>query len=299
MNAVRRWLPLLVAAVLASTWLAAQTPGLTASHTARALVPGEIVRLHVVSARPLTRLTGTAFGRPIHFVGGPVEWDGLVAIDVETAPGQYTAVLTGTPVESRAAVELRYVLNVQTKLFDTRRLSVDPQFVNPPSEELPRIQKETARLNAVFSVMTPSRLWTGPFIKPVTGASTGRYGELSVFNGEPRSRHRGTDFRASTGTPVRAPASGRIALSADLYFSGGSVIIDHGHGLFSQLAHLSRRDVEEGSIVEAGQVVGLAGATGRVTGPHLHWSARLGPASIDPMSLLEVLASGSPRGRSQ
>jgi hypothetical protein len=295
MNVERRPLATLLAIVLSAPVLTAQPAAvLTPSQTARALLPGEIVRLRVESSQPLAMLSGTAFGRPIHFVPTERAWDGLIAIDVETAPGRYVAVLAGTPVDGSGPVELRHILDVGKKTFDTRRLTVDPNFVNPPPEELPRIQRETARLNQVFAVVTPRRLWTGPFIKPVAGPSTGRYGELSVFNGEPRSRHRGTDFRAPTGTPVRAPAAGRVALSDDLYFSGGSVIIDHGHGLFSQMAHLSRRDVEEGQTVEAGQVIGLAGATGRVTGPHLHWSARLGPASIDPVSLLEVLGPEPP-----
>jgi murein DD-endopeptidase MepM/ murein hydrolase activator NlpD len=276
--------------------LAAQSLTLTPAHDARALQPGEIVRLRIESSGPVRSVEGTAFGRPVHFVGGSgaASWDGLIAIDVETEPGKYPAMVTALPVAGGSAVKLSYPLVVQPKEFDTRSLKVDPQFVNPPDDVLPRIKAETALLAKVFAVLTLERLWTGPFIKPVDGPSTGRYGELSVFNGEPRSRHRGTDFRASTGTPVRAPARGRVALSEDLYFSGGSVIIDHGHGLFSQLAHLSRRDVEEGAMVEAGQVVGLAGATGRVTGPHLHWSARLGTASIDPVSLLEVLGPDAP-----
>jgi len=293
MTAGRLSLTALVVA-LGTSVLAAQAGfTLEASHRARALAPGEIVHLQIEASQPATRVTGSAFDRPIHFVGGPTAWDALVAIDVETKPGRYTVSVTAT-AEAAAPATLSYPLVVERKAFDTRRLQVDPNFVNPPAAEIPRIQRETARQNAVFATLTPERLWSGPFIKPVTGPSTGRYGELSVFNGEPRSRHRGTDFRAATGTPVRAPASGRIALSDDLYFSGGSVIIDHGHGLFSQMAHLSKRHVEEGAIVEAGQVIGLAGATGRVTGPHLHWSARLGTASIDPVSLLEVL--GAPPG---
>ncbi len=287
----------LAGVLAAAAALPAQAPfALDVSHDARALQPGEIVRLRVRTSHPAGRLTGTAFDRVMHFVADEdqTSWEGLMAIDVETAPGRYAATITAAPAGGGRPANASYPLVVAGKTFDTRRLSVDPQFVNPPAEELPRIQAETARLNRVFATLTPDRLWTGPFIKPVAGPSTGRYGELSVFNGEPRSRHRGNDFRAATGTPVRAPASGRVALSADLYFSGGSVIIDHGHGLFSQLAHLSRRDVEEGAIVEAGQVVGLAGATGRVTGPHLHWSARLGPASIDPLSLLEVLGAPAP-----
>ncbi len=284
-------------ALAASVLLSAQSPlTLNASHEARALAPGEIVRVSIKASQPIKTISGTAFGRAIRFASDPTgtAWDGLVAIDVETDPGEY-AVTVSAVAASGPGTKLSYPLKVQSKAFDTRSLRVDSRFVDPPKEEIARIQAETALQAKVFAVMTPERLWTGAFVRPVEGASTGRYGELSVFNGEPRSRHRGTDFRAATGTPVRAPARGRVALSQDLYFSGGSVILDHGQGLFTHLAHLSRLDVEEGAIVEAGQVVGLAGATGRVTGPHLHWSARLGPASIDPTSLLEVLGP-EPRG---
>jgi len=293
MNSSRsRLFTVFVASALAcSVLLTAQdTLTLNASHEARVLAPGEIVHISVQSSEPIKTISGTAFTRAIHFTSDPTgtTWDGLVAIDVETDPGEYAVAMTAATATGRGAT-LSYPLHVQSKAFDTRNLRVDPRFVDPPKEEIPRIQAETALQAKVFAVLTPERLWTGPFVRPVEGVSTGRYGELSVFNGEPRSRHRGTDFRAATGTPVRAPARGRVALSKDLYFSGGSVILDHGQGLFSHLAHLSRLDAEEGTIAEAGQVVGLAGATGRVTGPHLHWSARLGPASIDPTSLLEVL----------
>jgi murein DD-endopeptidase MepM/ murein hydrolase activator NlpD len=166
--------------------------------------------------------------------------------------------------------------------------------VNPPAAELPRIKAEADRVARVFASSSPEQLWRGAFTAPVTGPTTSTYGELSLFNGEPRSRHHGTDFRAPLGTPVVAPAGGRVALSADLYFAGGSVIIDHGSGVFSHLAHLSRRDVQDGAMVDTGQVIGQSGATGRVTGPHLHWSARIGPARIDPLSLLAAVSSEAP-----
>lgn len=292
MQSRARHAPIVAWMAVLATALPAQVPlTLTASHDVRSLEPGEIVLVHVTGSQPLRSVRGTAFGRDVQFVGSSTTWDGLVAIDVETAPGRYGVAMTAEPLDGSEPARLLHPLAIGRKVFETRRLTVDPQFVNPPAEELPRIEKETTLLANAFAVFTPERLWRRPFVPPVPGPSTGRYGELSLFNGEPRSRHRGTDFRAATGTPVRAPARGRVALSADLYFAGGSVIIDHGHGLFSQLAHLSRRDVSAGTLVEAGATVGLSGATGRVTGPHLHWAARLGVASIDPTSLLAVLAA--------
>ena len=121
------------------------------------------------------------------------------------------------------------------------------------------------------------------------GAATSSFGRRSVLNGQARSPHSGTDFRAATGTPVRAPNGGRVVLAADQYFSGNTVILDHGQGLFSFLAHLSRITVRDGQIVARGEEVGLSGATGRVTGPHLHWTVRLDGARVDPLSVLALL----------
>jgi murein DD-endopeptidase MepM/ murein hydrolase activator NlpD len=114
-----------------------------------------------------------------------------------------------------------------------------------------------------------------------------------VFNGEPRSPHAGTDFLSPAGTPIHAPAGGRIAVARNLFFTGNTVIIDHGLGVFSMLAHLSRVDVHEGDTIARGQTVGLVGATGRVTGPHLHWALRVGPARVDALSALAVLGARS------
>src|SRR5262249_46646663 len=109
------------------------------------------------------------------------------------------------------------------------------------------------------------------------------------FNGQARAPHAGADFPAPVGTPIHAPAGGRIVLARDLYFTGNTVVIDHGLGLFSLLAHLSQIDVQEGASVAADQIVGLVGATGRVTGAHLHWAVRLNDARIDPVGVLAVL----------
>jgi murein DD-endopeptidase MepM/ murein hydrolase activator NlpD len=117
-----------------------------------------------------------------------------------------------------------------------------------------------------------------------------------VFNGQPRNPHSGADFLSPSGTPIHAPNAGRVMLARELYFSGNTVVIDHGLGLFSLLAHLSAIDVHEGDRVAADQVVGRVGATGRVTGPHLHWAVRAGAARVDPLSVLALLGP-KPRTR--
>ena len=126
-------------------------------------------------------------------------------------------------------------------------------------------------------------------MRPVPQEANSAFGTRSIFNGKPRNAHGGADFLSPAGTPIQAPNAGRIAIARNLYYSGNTVIIDHGLGLFSMLAHLSAIDVHEGDRVTAGQLLGRVGATGRVTGPHLHWAIRASGARVDPLSLLAVL----------
>jgi murein DD-endopeptidase MepM/ murein hydrolase activator NlpD len=156
---------------------------------------------------------------------------------------------------------------------------------------LERIQRENALLQQVYASSDAARLWSAPFVRPVPQEANSAFGTRSVFNGEPRSPHAGTDFLSPAGTRVKAPNAGRVAIARELFFSGNTVVIDHGLGLFSLLAHLSRLDVHEGDLVERGALIGLVGATGRVTGPHLHWAVRAGDARVSALSLL-ALAGG-------
>jgi murein DD-endopeptidase MepM/ murein hydrolase activator NlpD len=161
--------------------------------------------------------------------------------------------------------------------------------VSPPEEELKRIRAESRKVSRIFAEVSKHRYWNGPFLRPVPGEAISSFGKRSIINGQPRSPHTGTDFRAAEGTPVKAPAAGRVMLVQDLYFAGNTVIVDHGLGLYSYFAHLSSFSVTEGQFIEAGEIVGEVGATGRVTGPHLHWTLRLAEARVDPLSLMEAL----------
>jgi murein DD-endopeptidase MepM/ murein hydrolase activator NlpD len=263
---------------------------LTVSVSSRALQPGSVVMLTVTSKTPISTLTGQAFGRPVRFwTAGANQWQGLVAAGLEAKPGAYDVQLTGTDASGRA-VAGKAALSVVRKQFETRRLKVGNEFVNPPAAEAERIAAEAKRLASLFTQATP-RAWRGPFHVPVPGAATSSFGRLTVLNGEPRGRHQGADFRAASGTPVVAPNAGRVVLAEDLYFSGNTVIIDHGLGMFSLLAHLSRIDVAAGRDVFRGEALGASGATGRVTGPHLHWALRLSEFSVDPLSVVAVLSA--------
>ena len=266
---------------------------LEVAHTARAMTPGEVARVTVRPTTPLSTLEGTWLGQTaMFFEDTNGSWQGLAPIDLDTPAGTYTLRLAARTREGHET-EQRHLMRVLPRTFPSRRITVAEKFATPPADELPRIEREQALTDAIFATMTPERFWSAPFVAPVPGASTSSFGRRSIVNGQPRSPHSGTDFQAATGTPVTAPNRGRIVLADDLYFPGVTVIIDHGAGVYSYLAHLSSIAVKNGDLVERGDRIGLSGATGRVTGPHLHWSLRVGKARIDPLSLIVATASDS------
>ncbi len=263
------------------------------THRARALHPGEIVVLNVRTSEAPAALEASAFGAALRFFpAGPANvWTTLVGIDLEVEPGEHGVTVRATAVDGTVD-ETVHSLAVEPKQFATRRLTVEPRYVDPPPEVVERILRERDLQAALFPVSTPVRYWRDGFVRPVPGRANSAFGRRSVFNGQPRSPHSGADFRAGTGTPIKAPNDGVVALATNLYFSGNVVIIDHGWGLYSYFAHLSAIDVAEGDRVRRGMVVGKVGATGRVTGAHLHWTVRLNDARVDPLSLLELFPAG-------
>jgi murein DD-endopeptidase MepM/ murein hydrolase activator NlpD len=199
-------------------------------------------------------------------------WKDLIGIDLATRPGTY-------PMSSGAT------LRVLPKQFPVRRLTVAPEFVTPPPEALAQIAEDNKKTSAIWRRMTP-RKWSGAFLLPVDDTATSSFGTRSFFNGQPRSPHTGTDFLSPSGRPVRAANHGVVVLAEPLYFTGNTVIVDYGDGLYSLFAHLSELRAREGDTVEPDTVVGLVGATGRVTGPHLHWGVKLQGANVDPLTLV-------------
>jgi len=150
-------------------------------------------------------------------------------------------------------------------------------------------------VNSIFGSTRREKLWNGPFRLPVPGEVISVFGKRSIYNGRPRSPHAGVDFRGAAGTPIHAPNTGVVVLAAGLYFSGNTVIIDHGMGLYSYLGHMSSIAVKEGDHVETGDVVGRVGSTGVATGPHLHWTVRLIRTRIDPLSVVDLLGGTKDR----
>ena len=270
-------------------------PPLSVTVTARAVEPGEVVRLDITTPRLVTSVTVRAFDKLIATARvGPDAWLALVGIDLDVAAGAYEVSVEAVSDDGRRASHVE-TLEVEGKEFPTRELRVAPRFVNPPPSEQRRIERERRQLGALFRAVEPAPRWGATFVRPIEVSVVSGFGVRSVFNGEPRAPHGGADFASPTGTPVLAPGGGRVVLAEPLYFTGRTVMIDHGLGLVSLLAHLSRIDVKVGAEVESGAQVGLVGATGRVTGPHLHWTVRLQGARVDPLSVIAALQNAEPR----
>ena len=257
---------------------------------ARFLRPGEVVLLEVSGSRPVLRPEGTGFNLPLHFwPAGDGTWRTLVGVPLDTIAGTHELVVQAANAAGATAAAA-VSLNIENGRFQTRRLRVAERYADPPASVIERILREAKTLEELFAEPRPERLWSGPFSMPVPGPATSSYGRLTMLNGKPGSRHQGADFRAPLGTPVTAPNAGVVVLATDLYYAGGTVVLDHGQGLVSLFAHLSQIGVAVGDRVQQGDELGRAGATGRVTGPHLHWAMRLHGISVDPLSLAAAVA---------
>jgi murein DD-endopeptidase MepM/ murein hydrolase activator NlpD len=251
---------------------------------------GSLGVVEVRSQTPLVSVEGFFEGEELHFWHDSDSrlFQALIGVDLFESPGAAALRARAVP-ESGPPVECRIELGIKDGAFPVQRLEVAPMYVDPSPGDLLRSEKEMAELRGIFSSVTPERLWQRGFRKPVPGyEASGSFGKRRVFNEKPRSPHSGEDFGAPAGTPVLAPARGRVRLAKSLFFLGNTVVLDHGFGLFSFYGHLSSIKVEPGTLVEEGAPMGNVGATGRVTGAHLHWGARLGDARVNPMDLLTL-----------
>ena len=236
----------------------------------------------------LTGITVRWSGHQVPFFKSGDRWFAIVGVDLDSRPGDHAVDVTFSYDDGRTRMVREPVL-VNAGEYPTTRLEVEERYVELSPEDQARADREAAETSAIYDTFTAERYWTEPFEVPVVGAKDGRnFGHRRVFNDQPRAPHSGADLRAGTGTPIHAANRGRIVLAKELFFSGNAVYIDHGYGLYTTYLHLSKIDVKVGDIVARGQQLGLAGATGRVTGPHLHWGVRLLDARVDPFSLVRI-----------
>ena len=247
--------------------------------------PGDVVVLTISGVDAEGPLQVRAFERDLPSFASAGKRRALVGVDLDVRPGIHAvAVEAGDRRTS-------YSLRVIPRAFATRRLTVDPAFVNPPEAERPRIERERERLDSLWKTWTAEKLWVGAFAAPVPEPANSAFGTRSILNGEPRSPHGGADFPSPAGTPIEAPNAGHVVLAEALYYTGNTVVVDHGLGLYSLFAHMTDIRVHEGDAVKKGEVLGTVGSTGRVTGAHLHWSVRLNGARVDPVALVRLSGS--------
>jgi len=214
---------------------------------------------------------------------------GLIPIPFRTAPGLATLELSWANAagDHRRTIPFRIVAGT----YKTDELKVDSSRVNPNKKNIERAQKEVRKIKRIYAGGSVDRVWQNNFQLPMSSDITSPFGNKRVFNGKLKSFHNGVDFRARTPSPVFAANSGIVKLAENLFYSGNAVVIDHGTGIFTIYAHLSRIDVTPGQHIEKGQRLGLTGATGRVSGPHLHWGVKVNGIAVNPMQLMETLSS--------
>ena len=264
--------------------------GVTLRLNAAVAAQGALLELTLNSTVPIADLTGTWAGNPLPFwaAGSDRVHHALLGIDLERAPGKYDLAVSGR-VPGGDPFECKAVVTVREGHFTIENLKVADQFVNPSPEESARAEKDSAHIHEIYAHPTAERLWAGKFRVPLDGVTTGHnFGKRRVLNGEKRSPHAGLDMPAKTGTPIHASQRGRVMLADDLYFSGNTIILDHGLGVYTFYCHMSAIKVTVGDMVNTGTVIGLAGATGRVTGPHLHWSLNVNGARVNPLQIVAL-----------
>ena len=274
--ALRRAMP--EALLLAVALCTAGAAGAQALPLARPTPGGvALVPLGAAPEAPQASLAGV----PVLVIGSPAGWTAVVGVALGAQPG-----IAQLQVQHGAAPAAVQAFSIQPFRYAEQRLKVAPRHVDLSPENLARHQRERAHqatLIARFSTPLPATLRMQP---PVAGPRSGSFGLRRVFNGQPRSPHSGMDIAAGTGVPVTAPLAGRVVDIGDYFFNGNTVWLDHGAGLLSMLCHLSAIGVQPGDELKAGDVLGAVGATGRVTGPHLHWSVSLNRVMVDPALFL-------------
>jgi len=211
-------------------------------------------------------------------------WTTILGVDLDAKPGAHEAEAVLTMDDGREQ-RRDITIDVAAKKYPTQPLQVAGKFVELSKADLARSSRENKEVDAIYERITSDIVPDEPFTVPIPGETGTNFGSRRIFNGEPRAPHSGADLHAATGTPVHATNRGRVVLAKPLFFTGNTVILDHGLGIYSLYAHLSHIDVHAGEVVKNGQVVGLSGATGRVTAPHLHWGMRVQGARVDPFSL--------------
>jgi murein DD-endopeptidase MepM/ murein hydrolase activator NlpD len=236
------------------------------------------------------RVSGTWIGKSLTFFKSsenPKVWYALAGADLETKPDSYDLAVTAV-LSNGKRLQLVKPVDVAAAEFKTGSVEVPEQFVTPDAAQKREIARDELLKRRAYEHLTGRPLWSGDFIKPVKGEATESFGESRILNEELTSTHRGTDFEVKEGTPVLVSNSGTVVLAKEMFYEGNCVIVDHGDRFFTIYMHLSQIDVRLGQRLAKGTQIGLSGATGRVTGPHLHMGVRWNGAYLNPVELLTL-----------
>ncbi|WP_263416100.1 M23 family metallopeptidase [Terriglobus albidus] len=278
--------PLLVVLLLfAASALHAQTLTWQPQH----IEQGSPVLFTLTLDRPATHITATWLGKEVGFFPANDRriWYALAGADVEQEPTSYPISIGGI-YAGGAPLNTTQEIQITAANFHSSTLSVAKAFIAPSPAAQRQMERDAAAKKRAFASSVSQPLWSGSFAAPVASRVFDNFGDNRIFNGKKVSIHRGSDFPARPGTAVHALNSGRVVLARRMFLEGNCVIIDHGNQLFSIYMHFSRLQVKAGEMVKKGQLLGLSGATGRVTGPHLHVSLRWGGENLNPAALLAM-----------
>ena len=256
---------------------------------------GEIIVVKVPVDDSTARVQGKFMGRSISFfpdtrLEEPKGFVGLLGIDLQDEPGTHELIVElKTAEQSRT---FRYSVSIVKEKFHVEHLTLPKDKVDLDEKSLTRWKAEQEQVKEALATDSQSKLWLAGFVEPVSGKRTGIFGSVRIMNGQPRNPHNGEDIGAPLGTAVAATNDGVVRLTVDHIFSGKGLFLDHGLGFYSMYFHLSEVLVKDGDHVKAGQIVGKVGATGRATGPHLHWGVKLNGARVNPYALLDLPFKG-------
>jgi hypothetical protein len=286
MHAHNKLIATLLTIGVATVGMAVDRASFEIAWSPRSIKVGSPCIFQVEMAATPSSLQGKWQGRNLSFFSGnrPNVWYGLAGVDVEAKTGSYPLELEATMPDGRVLHTVREVL-IRPSTYKTVTLKVPERFVQPDPEALKRIEADQEMKKKAFSHQTPAPEWSGSFHAPISSTVSEPFGTRRTFNGKLASIHRGVDYHAKEGTPILAANSGTVVLARELFYEGNCVIIDHGQQFMTLYMHLSHIQVSEGERVKEGQQIGLSGATGRATGPHLHVAVRWQGAYLDPIQL--------------